>query len=266
MKQLNKELQLWNTIVWAALLLSFSACLPSHNSSYLSSGHVPQWLSLLSCSLIPTVLLWKRTIFSSFTLPRRRLHPNRTQILKKKLYEFDVVCIMHNTDCLYLNVPQLVWVKDNLDNLEMQTPTPSESLSMVAPKPLIVCPIPSINHRTVRPQIVFLEENFIHSPRLCGQNVQYFKPNHLSLFELALLANVVHDLYPTYSLLGRQCYFYANLVYTAAKIHFGVCPCPSKNIDETQDMVYIIDSHWHLSNKFGRWKGLRKNILCKSPR
>jgi len=41
-----------------------------------------------------------------------------------------------------------------------------------------------------------LGESAVYSPEWAGQNVRYFKPNRLTLFELALLANVVHEEYP----------------------------------------------------------------------
>ena len=96
-----------------------------------------------------------------------------------------------------------------------------------------------------------LGEKFVYSAKWRGQNVQYFKPNRLTLFELVLLAYVVDMLYPEYSQLGNH--FYASLVYAAVEKHFGVHPSKNADDSETQEMVYIINSH--LSNKFGRWKG-----------
>jgi len=83
--------------------------------------------------------------------------------------------------------------------------------------------------------------------------MQYFLPNHLTLFELAILAHVVHKEFPTYLLLGEDCYFYAALVYQAAKIYFGARPVA--NPDKTQDdLIYHINKH--LPIRYGRWNGL----------
>ena len=99
----------------------------------------------------------------------------------------------------------------------------------------------------------FLGQNFVYDKRYASQNVQYFLPNHLTLFELAILAHVVHMEYPTYSLLGEDCYFYATLVYQVAKTYFGACPLV--NADKTQDnLIYHIDSH--LPARYGCWNGL----------
>lgn len=67
-----------------------------------------------------------------------------------------------------------------------------------------------------------LGENFLYTEYYgCSKTVQFFKPKCLNLFDLVLLANVVHDQFPTYSLLSTQCYFYSHLVYLAAREHFG---------------------------------------------
>ena len=93
-----------------------------------------------------------------------------------------------------------------------------------------------------------------------GQIVRYFKPNDLTLFQLAILANEAHELHPQYSVLGRQCYFFASLIYSAAERHFGHRPSLRPNITpEETETVYIIDSY--LSNKSGRWHGLQVNVV-----
>jgi hypothetical protein len=100
----------------------------------------------------------------------------------------------------------------------------------------------------------FLGESFATSHQWNGRNVQFFKPNNLNLFELALLAHVVHEQYPTYSMLRNHCYFYASLVYDAAEALGGIRP--SQNADITgNDVVYNIDSH--LTQRYGRWNGLK---------
>jgi hypothetical protein len=93
-------------------------------------------------------------------------------------------------------------------------------------------------------------QSYVVSPTRSGQNVQYFQPNGMSLFQFAVLAEVVHNQHPTYSLLGAQCFFYAGLVYTAAKKIFGICPNLS-----TVGVAYVTDSH--LPDRYGRYKGVK---------
>jgi hypothetical protein len=99
----------------------------------------------------------------------------------------------------------------------------------------------------------FLGETKVFDRRWHGQIVQYFKPNDLTLFQLAAIANMVNILFPNYSKLDNHCYFYAALVYAVARDIGKIRP--SVNADEGGDLLYNIDSH--LFDKFGRWKGLK---------
>ena len=99
----------------------------------------------------------------------------------------------------------------------------------------------------------FLGESMVYDKRWHAQNVQYFKPNDLTLFQLAIVADVIHKLFPNYTSLDKHCYFYAGLVYAVAQQIGGIRPLI--NADETKDDVYHIDKH--LFDKFGRWNGLK---------
>jgi hypothetical protein len=78
----------------------------------------------------------------------------------------------------------------------------------------------------------------------------------MTLFDLALLADVVHLLHLTYALLRDQCYFYADIIYTAIKQHFGVCY--SEDYNENQNNLIFVDGSC-LSNKYGCYKGVMIN-------
>ena len=86
-----------------------------------------------------------------------------------------------------------------------------------------------------------------------GEEVQYFKPNRLSLFEFTVLADVVHDAYPKYSILNSQCYFYAGLVYRAAEKYSKVA---LSEIADTSQMELVSMRGSHLSGKNGRRNGI----------
>lgn len=105
----------------------------------------------------------------------------------------------------------------------------------------------------------FLGQNYLRSPHYHGQIVAYFKPDKLTIFEVILLAHVVHEMHPTYTLLGEQCYFYTRIIYAATQQIFGVSP--SKSANENEDLVYFIDSHLTTPVKYGRWKGILINIV-----
>jgi hypothetical protein len=100
----------------------------------------------------------------------------------------------------------------------------------------------------------FLGQNYVYSAQWHGKIVRYFKPDHLTLFELVLLTNVVHEMHPTSSILGEQCYFYVRLVYTALETYFGISPPISA--DESKDNI---DSH--IPILYGRWEGPMVNKI-----
>ena len=95
----------------------------------------------------------------------------------------------------------------------------------------------------------FLGESYASKPKWQGKNIRYIKPTRLSLYELALLANAVHKLHPTY-----ECY-YVDLVYNAVEQYFGVC---AKDANENQGRLVYVDGSC-LSNKYGRWRGAMIN-------
>ena len=49
-----------------------------------------------------------------------------------------------------------------------------------------------------------------------GRVVRQFNPKGLTFSQLVTLANIVHNHHPLYSLLKRQCYWFANIVYLVA--------------------------------------------------
>jgi hypothetical protein len=105
----------------------------------------------------------------------------------------------------------------------------------------------------------FAGESFVFSMERQGKCARYFKPkNPISLFEVAILAEVVHDKYPQYSLLRSQCYFYSSAIYQALEHYFGssesFCFANLKSY-EGPGLGKIIINNCYLSGKFGRYKG-----------
>jgi hypothetical protein len=96
----------------------------------------------------------------------------------------------------------------------------------------------------------FLGEHFVD---YSAENMRFFKPKKtLTLFDFALLAKTVHSMYPTYTLLGEQCFFYSGIIYFAALSYSGSVdssPGPNHN-----GFVQIDSSR--LSNRYGSYKGV----------
>ena len=87
---------------------------------------------------------------------------------------------------------------------------------------------------------------------LVGRNARQIKPNKLTLFELSVLAEAVHDFASDYSYLERNCYWFCNMVVDAIIEIFHVDDlvdpkdgriCQYKPIDPYQ------------SDISGRWRG-----------
>ena len=51
--------------------------------------------------------------------------------------------------------------------------------------------------------------------------VKVFKPNNFSLVSLAILAKIVHENHPLYSLFHRQCFWFANLIMRVIAKKYG---------------------------------------------
>ena len=73
-----------------------------------------------------------------------------------------------------------------------------------------------------------------------GEMLESFSPKRLTLFELVCIAYVVHKLYPDYTKLGTNCYFYAGLVSAVAKRFGGVRPGTTTHLAQ-----------------HGRWNGVK---------
>jgi hypothetical protein len=90
-----------------------------------------------------------------------------------------------------------------------------------------------------------------------GQVIRQFKPRNLAFFDLIVLASVVHDHKPRYSLLKNQCYWYSNLVYLVVEERYS-----SKRetadysiVDEFESSRISPDSY--LPDSAGQWNGFK---------
>ena len=85
----------------------------------------------------------------------------------------------------------------------------------------------------------FLGEINIYAPRWDGETIRTIQPKNLTLFQLVVLSQITHMLYPTYSLLKHQCYFYAGIIFAAVEKNWEIA-------DQTKG---VVDS--------GRYKGFK---------
>ena len=102
---------------------------------------------------------------------------------------------------------------------------------------------------------------------ISGVQIGHFKPRHLKLFHLALLAHVVHIEYPLYALFLNQCYWFTSTVYYAAQVidydlsHNALSGLPKYLStfadDEKDDDEIFLPFHLFIAEGAGRWKGIR---------
>ena len=114
----------------------------------------------------------------------------------------------------------------------------------------------------------FLGQNHVNSPRWQGQKIQSMIIYNLTLFDFVILAHVIHELYPTYSILKEQCYFYAGLVYSSVRAQWEVSDCPSGPTDQSQSGQYQgMKVEWvegqDVSNAISSYLAIRPQVLAK---
>jgi hypothetical protein len=116
------------------------------------------------------------------------------------------------------------------------------------------------------------EDNFKGADRLnsagyslmLGTELGEFRPKHLKLFHLALLAHVVHVQYPLYALFMSQSYWFASIIFSAAQIidrDLLRLPYPTGDssedtFDKKIDQIYL-PFHLYMPAEAGCWKGIR---------
>jgi hypothetical protein len=103
-------------------------------------------------------------------------------------------------------------------------------------------------------------ENKLFSSRYAyGQNARWIKPKQLSLFELVVLAETVHEFNSAYTTLQWNCFWFGHTIFDAVVHIYGVEDSISPEDGERQHKFVSMDSA--LSHPgpgiSGRWKGYK---------
>ena len=87
-----------------------------------------------------------------------------------------------------------------------------------------------------------------------GQVIWQIQPQGLTLFKVAVLADVVHEYAPLYSLFRRQCYWFAFII---CAVIMRICTCSSVGSPDisTRDDI-CIPPNSYLPDLAGRWMGI----------
>jgi len=86
-----------------------------------------------------------------------------------------------------------------------------------------------------------------------GQVVRQIRPIKLSLFELGILVDVVHNEDPEYSLLKSQCYWFLHIIFEVVVSLYG---------DSLNTVPHSMTPVVYLPNMAGRWR----NLLIIAPK
>ena len=92
------------------------------------------------------------------------------------------------------------------------------------------------------------------SGSVLGQVVWQIQPQSLSLFRVVILADVVHNYAPLYSLFRRQCYWFAFII-CAVILRTCICSSIGNPNLRTHDDIRIPPNSY-LPNLAGRWMGI----------
>jgi hypothetical protein len=91
------------------------------------------------------------------------------------------------------------------------------------------------------------------SGSVLGQVVWQIQPQSLSLFQVVVLADVVHNYAPLYSLFRRQCYWFAFII---CAVTLKTCICSSIGSPDLHMEDICIPPNSYLPNLAGRWMGI----------
>ena len=98
-----------------------------------------------------------------------------------------------------------------------------------------------------------------------ARGARSFEVRNLTLYHLALLADVVHNEYPLYSLFKNNCYWFSGIFYMAARVIDTVLVSASESDitllfeDSPKDTIdhFYMPSYMYLPQVAGRWMGFK---------
>jgi hypothetical protein len=97
-------------------------------------------------------------------------------------------------------------------------------------------------------------KDVLASGSILGQVIWQIQPQSLTLYKVVVLADVMHEYAPLYSLLRHQCYWFAFII---CAIIFRTCTCSSIGSPSLPDKDDVrIPPNNYLPNLAGRWMGI----------
>lgn len=111
----------------------------------------------------------------------------------------------------------------------------------------------------------FVGSDILKHPGYCDEtrlDLTFFEPKVMTVYHLAILARVVHLMFPLYSLFKDQCYWFASLIFYAAQIidwdlaYSRLRPENYPNFGSRMDDFFFPLKLSH-SKEAGCWRGIR---------
>jgi hypothetical protein len=84
-----------------------------------------------------------------------------------------------------------------------------------------------------------------------GLSVSQIKPKGLSLFELGILANVIHEEDPSYSVFSHQCYWFMGTMFAVVELLWGN--------ELSEEEPGRPTPNQYLPKQLGKWKNMSVN-------
>jgi hypothetical protein len=104
------------------------------------------------------------------------------------------------------------------------------------------------------------------SPYYTGTVIRQILPSNLPFFDIIILANVVHDHKPLYSLLSKQCFWFVSIIHLVIEAAYD-CD-PALRVDHSRSYENELDirlpPNVYLPDIGGRWKGLLITRVSKT--
>lgn len=153
------------------------------------------------------------------------------------------------------------------------TLTMVDALHVVSTTPTGQCVSETLN----KPNDLHADDRFLGESKLSNQAyiarvTKTFKPKNLTLYHLALLAEVVHKEYPLYSLFRRQCYWFAIIIFIILQ-YLDKNPPPESDglfnepfddpFDDGDLDQFYMPFHLYMPEISGRWAGFKISAPSK---
>lgn len=214
----------------------------------------------------PFLMFLERTASADRSSPSQfTAHPDSANVLKtivQALKELSPATIQALREKVTSPLPHSLdshpYYEATLDEPQLEPLPFLDGASLAAGKLLQISTksIPSKGHRQAEDRFIGGQNiaHYFHA----SHNIRQLRPEAMSLFDLAVLADVVHDHDPLYSLFQHQCFWFASLVCEVVESVY-VCRKVGGATGRKSISDICIPPNDYLPDLAGRWAGILIN-------